>query len=110
MIRRPPRSTLFPYTTLFRSHAREARARVHLQPAPLAVGAARAYQRMHRTLRLQCFLQLVLEYGRIIRVHQAAPYIFRNARFIATEEFAEGAVDEAGVAALVEYPDRKSVV
>src|SRR2546422_10067044 len=26
MIRRPPRSTLFPYTTLFRSHARAARA------------------------------------------------------------------------------------
>src|SRR3712207_7761498 len=25
MIRRPPRSTLFPYTTLFRSQAREAR-------------------------------------------------------------------------------------
>src|SRR3712207_7196773 len=25
MIRRPPRSTLFPYTTLFRSHARKAR-------------------------------------------------------------------------------------
>src|SRR2546425_3777778 len=24
MIRRPPRSTLFPYTTLFRSHARDA--------------------------------------------------------------------------------------
>src|SRR5256885_7502329 len=24
MIRRPPRSTLFPYTTLFRSHGREA--------------------------------------------------------------------------------------
>src|SRR5258708_22697776 len=24
MIRRPPRSTLFPYTTLFRSHARKA--------------------------------------------------------------------------------------
>ena len=23
MIRRPPRSTLFPYTTLFRSHSRE---------------------------------------------------------------------------------------
>src|SRR5438093_9285227 len=27
MIRRPPRSTLFPYTTLFRSHARRARER-----------------------------------------------------------------------------------
>src|SRR3989442_10039474 len=29
MIRRPPRSTLFPYTTLFRSH--EHRARGHLE-------------------------------------------------------------------------------
>src|SRR2546426_2266971 len=27
MIRRPPRSTLFPYTTLFRSHRRIGRAR-----------------------------------------------------------------------------------
>src|SRR5256886_9473223 len=27
MIRRPPRSTLFPYTTLFRSHRRRRRAR-----------------------------------------------------------------------------------
>src|SRR2546427_13009945 len=26
MIRRPPRSTLFPYTTLFRSHARAGRS------------------------------------------------------------------------------------
>src|SRR5256885_6983842 len=32
MIRRPPRSTLFPYTTLFRSH--------HLADAELRVGAA----------------------------------------------------------------------
>src|SRR2546425_9630329 len=29
MIRRPPRSTLFPYTTLFRSHGRVERDRVH---------------------------------------------------------------------------------
>src|SRR5260370_23627340 len=29
MIRRPPRSTLFPYTTLFRSHSKRG-ARVHL--------------------------------------------------------------------------------
>src|SRR5215510_8013675 len=34
MIRRPPRSTLFPYTTLFRSH-REARARVMSAVRPL---------------------------------------------------------------------------
>src|SRR3712207_8836792 len=33
MIRRPPRSTLFPYTTLFRSHPRP------LLRAPLGVGA-----------------------------------------------------------------------
>src|SRR5256885_12309239 len=34
MIRRPPRSTLFPYTTLFRSHAirRALRARAHRDP------------------------------------------------------------------------------
>src|SRR2546422_7507086 len=32
MIRRPPRSTLFPYTTLFRSHV------AALDPHPLAIG------------------------------------------------------------------------
>src|SRR5258708_31865962 len=30
MIRRPPRSTLFPYTTLFRSHPQDARTLVRL--------------------------------------------------------------------------------
>src|SRR3546814_5996150 len=43
MIRRPPRSTrtdtLFPYTTLFRSHAPDARAIVHFKDA-VAPGAA----------------------------------------------------------------------
>src|SRR5256885_10561822 len=33
MIRRPPRSTLFPYTTLFRSQ-RDARDDVHTEPRP----------------------------------------------------------------------------
>src|SRR6266480_8063014 len=32
MIRRPPRSTLFPYTTLFRSH----HAQVRVRPGPVA--------------------------------------------------------------------------
>src|SRR3712207_8325995 len=32
MIRRPPRSTLFPYTTLFRSHSR-LRAEIYARPA-----------------------------------------------------------------------------
>src|SRR5258708_13081431 len=35
MIRRPPRSTLFPYTTLFRSHA-DIRFRSHCSAPPLA--------------------------------------------------------------------------
>src|SRR3954449_4678111 len=30
MIRRPPRSTLFPYTTLFRSHTSELQSHSHL--------------------------------------------------------------------------------
>src|SRR3712207_6970443 len=54
MIRRPPRSTLFPYTTLFRSpkerHPRPARPRGPLlggtpdgrEPAPLVRGRGRA--------------------------------------------------------------------
>src|SRR5256885_8677001 len=33
MIRRPPRSTLFPYTTLFRSQAEGVLHRVHLEQA-----------------------------------------------------------------------------
>src|SRR3712207_8174444 len=37
MIRRPPRSTLFPYTTLFRSYLREAHARGELDTWPLVV-------------------------------------------------------------------------
>src|SRR2546430_4291489 len=46
MIRRPPRSTLFPYTTLFRSRSRvaqgplRARGGRHLQP-PLPAGGHR---------------------------------------------------------------------
>src|SRR3712207_9529049 len=40
MIRRPPRSTLFPYTTLFRSDRGSLRDRVRRAPDPPA-GAAR---------------------------------------------------------------------
>src|SRR5258708_25760736 len=39
MIRRPPRSTLFPYTTLFRSHRREALVPVgHAVDDPVRLG------------------------------------------------------------------------
>src|SRR3712207_9434209 len=37
MIRRPPRSTLFPYTTLFRSHQRAALRDVEVETLPSVV-------------------------------------------------------------------------
>src|SRR2546430_4559132 len=40
MIRRPPRSTLFPYTTLFRSRSMPARARRCARPAPRPTGSS----------------------------------------------------------------------
>src|SRR2546427_2225248 len=51
MIRRPPRSTLFPYTTLFRSHVRQVQAAHlvepvgHLEQAADAVALGLAPQR-----------------------------------------------------------------
>src|SRR2546422_6924949 len=44
MIRRPPRSTLFPYTTLFRSRSRVARARDAHGAARRPAARARAIQ------------------------------------------------------------------
>src|SRR3712207_7634827 len=44
MIRRPPRSTLFPYTTLFRSQdrlRRTQRGRIGIPPGPLVEGLRR---------------------------------------------------------------------
>src|SRR5689334_24490522 len=46
MIRRPPRSTLFPYTTLFRSHHR-ALGRV-VNPAEAVARRARAFRAVGR--------------------------------------------------------------
>src|SRR2546427_6196347 len=43
MIRRPPRSTLFPYTTLFRSRAQAGAPLLTVRAAVLAGGAARRY-------------------------------------------------------------------
>src|SRR6201988_5464485 len=62
MIRRPPRSTLFPYTTLFRSRAPWP----HLRVAPSvrvaamhAVQAVRAVRSEEHTSELQSHLKLV---------------------------------------------------
>src|SRR2546430_7331737 len=47
MIRRPPRSTLFPYTTLFRSQD----VRVRMPPAALAAAVGDGHQRRLLTVR-----------------------------------------------------------
>src|SRR5256885_9606771 len=56
MIRRPPRSTLFPYTTLFRSPAQEAFAALPIEAPAFADAANRALieelaKAMNRKLR-----------------------------------------------------------
>src|SRR2546430_8433010 len=57
MIRRPPRSTLFPYTTLFRSHGADAGLQ-RLHPRPDLEGAAGLRSEEH-TSELQSQSNLV---------------------------------------------------
>src|SRR2546422_8602425 len=60
MIRRPPRSTLFPYTTLFRSRLAEHVAGGQVHHAPLARELARLGARSEEhTSELQSRLHLV---------------------------------------------------
>src|SRR2546430_12383929 len=55
MIRRPPRSTLFPYTTLFRSREPARRVRACVVGNPQADWQAHhATHRRHRTARSRC--------------------------------------------------------
>src|SRR6266571_7259101 len=55
MIRRPPRSTLFPYTTLFRSPAPANRA----EPVPRGSMPARARRSEEHTSELQSHVKIV---------------------------------------------------
>src|SRR5260370_5385515 len=72
MIRRPPRSTLFPYTTLFRSHAPKPSAQALLrlvrdgnharrtgQPSRVIAIADKAQRSEEHTSELQSHLNLV---------------------------------------------------
>src|SRR6266536_1474075 len=58
MIRRPPRSTLFPYTTLFRSHARPRCRSARLRRAPVPPQRRRVRSEEH-TSELQSRVDLV---------------------------------------------------
>src|SRR2546429_4244299 len=59
MIRRPPRSTLFPYTTLFRSVRRGGENNVCHRCGKVAPGAGRARRSEEHTSELQSRLHLV---------------------------------------------------
>src|SRR2546422_3683957 len=71
MIRRPPRSTLFPYTTLFRSlaaegdrdlvrlHPRRRLAEGRHDPSPVRIGAVERGRSEEHTSELQSRLHLV---------------------------------------------------
>src|SRR2546421_9290230 len=60
MIRRPPRSTLFPYTTLFRSRHREARHQVEVEPDQAVEGVlGLAHRSEEHTSELQSRSDLV---------------------------------------------------
>src|SRR2546422_11027636 len=69
MIRRPPRSTLFPYTTLFRSHV--------LRPAPVGQKPDALAERVHarvgasRAGRGSAATHEALQYGLEFRLHGA---------------------------------------
>src|SRR2546429_6450187 len=58
MIRRPPRSTLFPYTTLFRSHPK-THSPTPLRPFAVGKGFSRRRRSEEHTSELQSRLHLV---------------------------------------------------
>src|SRR2546429_6689389 len=59
MIRRPPRSTLFPYTTLFRSAVRPNNGRMNRPSTPLPQPAQAQQRSEEHTSELQSRLHLV---------------------------------------------------
>src|SRR5690349_22006874 len=69
MLRRPPRSTLFPYTTLFRSVVGDDRALAHQQQPVAALGlvhhvAGHEDRRTGRGERVEGAPELLAEHGR----------------------------------------------
>src|ERR1041384_5219685 len=75
MIRRPPRSTLFPYTTLFRSHPRTRRDRRPRSCSPAGSAAAPARSE-EQTSELQSLAYLVCRL--LLEKKQSEFYVFFN--------------------------------
>src|SRR5205823_6885733 len=95
MIRRPPRSTLFPYTTLFRSRpsSRQPASPPRTRSMPSTTTALRPSRSEEHTSELQSLAYLVcrllLEKKKInnqnyIQKPQSSPYrLFHHSRFLA---------------------------
>src|SRR5207253_4757855 len=86
MIRRPPRSTLFPYTTLFRSTCRKCPHKVHrMEMKTLPTGTAgmpRSEERFSRNAETDLVCRLLLEKKKNLRKNALfidASTIYNNA-------------------------------
>src|SRR2546426_2587244 len=73
MIRRPPRSTLFPYTTLFRSRRTSPPALPRPCRMPRSVDPARRWRSEEHTSELQSPCNLVCRLLLEKKKHEAAP-------------------------------------
>src|SRR5256886_16591401 len=86
MIRRPPRSTLFPYTTLFRSLESGLRAAASIQQAGVVVARGIEARRELETAfeESQC-IDDVLQPGRHLRLHPQCGDICGKALQVSSE-------------------------
>src|SRR5436309_8269469 len=83
MIRRPPRSTLFPYTTLFRSHLEGATQLHHQLRTPLRVHSALVRSEEHTSelqSRENLVCRLLLEKKKKTRAKTQLQRRLRNTR------------------------------
>src|SRR2546425_10751939 len=92
MIRRPPRSTLFPYTTLFRSRLLDPEAEQYKDYAQRIGGMADALSRSFTAQTINLFLAHVYVDGSLTcgserEIHIAKPYAVSAQRFPASAHY-----------------------
>src|SRR2546430_8423001 len=106
MIRRPPRSTLFPYTTLFRSY--DVAPRIEYIDRNVARGFDRQRVIQDCSLRRVWCLGLLAREGRVV-VH-VAPHAHRITGLIQMRRLGpRGRVELAEHRAVVEDPDAATI-
>src|SRR5258708_36206223 len=81
MIRRPPRSTLFPYTTLFRSNGRDRRVVTSVVPVEIHLEAGGSHgigAERSRALYVGTRLLEAMEALLLLRAHQVTRRVLRS--------------------------------